>query len=110
GVEFWPLDPRGLAAGPDVADDLTATEYADHETMRLTTLEVIARATGGECLCRMNDFKPGLQKLDNAMSDYYVVGYESTNPDPLKTHRHIEIKVARPEVKSLIYRDWYNIK
>jgi hypothetical protein len=29
------------------------------------------------------------------MSDYYILGYTSSNPDPLKVTRKLEIKVKR---------------
>ena len=37
-----------------------------------------------------------LKRIDQETSDYYVVGYYSTNPDPTKKRRTIEVKVTRP--------------
>jgi hypothetical protein len=34
-----------------------------------------------------------LKRIDAETSDYYVVGYYSNNPDPLKRTRKIEVKV-----------------
>jgi VWFA-related protein len=110
GVQFWPLDPRGLVAGADISDNISATDHADHVNTTLSTLDVIAAGTGGRCMCRVNDWAEGLRELDNAMSDYYLVGYESTNHDPLRVHRRIEIKTTRPDVKSLSYRNSYNVR
>ncbi len=42
-----------------------------------------------------NDFSRALKRIDNETSDYYVLGYYSTNPDPLKRTRKIEVKVKR---------------
>jgi len=42
-------------------------------------------------------------------SDYYVVGYYSSNPDPTKRRRSIEVKVKRPNV-NLNYRTQYVLK
>lgn len=109
-VEFWALDPRGLVAGADISDNISATDHAEHVNTTLGTLDVISAATGGRCLCRVNDWIAGLKELDNAMSDSYVIGYESTNHDPLRIHRRIEIKTTRTDVKSLSYRNSYNIR
>lgn len=109
-VQIWPLDPRGLAGGVDMSIDLTAQDIARHANIALNSLDVIARGTGAECLCRSNDVKPGLRRLDNALSDYYMLGYQSTNPDPLKVLRKIAVKVKRADVKSVTYKDQYSIK
>ncbi len=108
-VVFYPVDPRGLDAGPDASQQVSLEEWHQFMNNSLSSLDVIAGETGGKCICRTNDFKKPLQALDNEMSDYYIVGYESNNPDPLKVNRHIEIKVKRPGAK-LIYKDIYSIK
>ena len=63
-----------------------------------------------QALTRSNDIKPGLRRLDNALSDYYLLGYQSTNPDPLKVLRRIVVKVKRADVKSVTYKTQYSIK
>ena len=109
-VQIWTLDPRGLAGGVDMSIDLSASEVARHESIRLNSLDVIARGTGGEALTRSNDVKPGLRRLDNSLSDYYMLGYQSTNPDPLQVSRRIVVKVKRADVKTVTYKDRYSIK
>jgi len=109
-VVFYPVDPRGLVAGPDIGTQLSMQEHAEYLTTSLTSLDVIAGETGGKCICRTNDFKKGLQEVDNAMSDYYIIGYESNNPDPLRVLRRIQIKVNREGAQKPIYKDWYSIK
>jgi VWFA-related protein len=108
-VVFYPIDPRGLDAGPDASQTVSLEEWHQFMNNSLSSLDVIAGETGGKCICRTNDFKKPLQALDNEMSDYYIVGYESNNPDPLKVNRHIEIKVKRAGAK-LIYKDSYSIR
>jgi hypothetical protein len=46
----------------------------------------------------MNDFDKALKNIDAASSDYYVLGYYSTNPDPTKRRRKIDVKVTRKGV------------
>jgi hypothetical protein len=43
------------------------------------------------------------------MSDYYLLGYVSSNPDPLKVVRRIEIRVKRPGLKTRV-QPTYTIK
>jgi len=40
-----------------------------------------------------------LKRIDNETSDYYVLGYYSNNPDPLKRTRRIEVKTTRNNVQ-----------
>ena len=108
-VVFYPVDPRGLDAGPDIGQPISAEEWHQFMNNSLSSLDVIAGETGGKCVCRTNEFKRPLQAIDNEMSDYYIIGYESNNPDPFKINRKIQIKVDRPGVQ-LTYKDMYSIK
>ncbi len=109
-VTFYPIDPRGLIAAPDISSNIPSDEWFKFVNTSLSSLDVLCGETGGKCITRTNDFKKGLQNVDNEMSDYYMVGYESNNPDPAQVRRRIEIKVKRPDAASLIYRDWYTIR
>ena len=57
------------------------------------SLRVIAEETGGYAVVNQNDFDKALKRIDAETSDYYVIGYYSTNPDPTKRNRRIEVKV-----------------
>lgn len=108
-VVFYPVDPRGLVAGVPINAPVSQEEWYDYVNTSLTSLDVIAGETGGRCICRTNDFKRGLEAVDNDTSDYYMIGYESGNPNPTPIRRRIEIKIARPGAKA-IYKDSYTIK
>ena len=43
-------------------------------------------------------------------SDYYVLGYYSSNPDPLKKRRNIEIKVKKAGKYDLNYKTSYTLR
>jgi len=107
---FYPVDPRGLIAAAPAGTPLSDQEWFQFVNTSLSSLDVIANETGGKCICRTNDIRKGLQAVDNEMSDYYMVGWESNNPDPLKVRRRVEIKVTRPGAQKPIYKDWYTIK
>ena len=53
------------------------------------SLRVLAEQTGGIAVVNQNDFNKALKRIDAETSDYYVLGYYSSNPDPLKrTRKH----------------------
>ena len=62
------------------------------------SLRVLAEETGGIAVVNQNDFDKALKRIDAETSDYYVLGYYSTNPDPLRRTRRIEVRTTRPNV------------
>jgi VWFA-related protein len=107
---IYTIDPRGLTAGPDIDEnEVRTTEYMDYVRTTQDTLRSIAELTGGFAVVNQNDFDKALKKIDAASSDYYVIGYTSNNPDPLRRRRRVEIRVKRPDV-ALSYRPEYTLK
>ena len=92
---FYTIDPRGLVAGSDLDEQLDPVEFGEHVRKTQDSLRVLAEETGGIAIVNQNNFDKGLKRIDAETSDYYVVGYYSTNPDPLKRTRKIEVKVKR---------------
>ena len=93
---FYTLDPRGLMAMPPIDAPISMTEFSAHASNSMDSLRALAENTGGFCACGTNDYKKAIERIDNETSDYYMLGYRSTNPDPLKKRRYIEIKVTVP--------------
>lgn len=108
-VTFYTIDPRGLTAGPDINENLTAEEWRDFIQTSQSSLRVLADETGGIAVVNTNNFKPMFEQIDAQMSDYYIIGYYSSNPDPLKFVRKVKITVDRPDL-TLNYRPQYTIK
>lgn len=109
-VTIYTIDPRGLTGGPDMDEqDVRTAEYLDNVRTTQDTLRVIAEQTGGLAFVNQNDFDKGLKMIDAQASDYYVLGYYSNNPDPLKRKRTVEIRVNRPGVE-LTYTKEYTLK
>lgn len=92
---FYTIDPRGLVAGQDLDETVDPTDFQNHIRKTQDSLRVLATETGGIAIVNQNNFDKGLKRIDAETSDYYVVGYYSTNPDPLKRTRKIEVKVKR---------------
>jgi VWFA-related protein len=92
---FYTIDPRGLVAGQDIDEEVNTTDYQDWIRETQTTLRVLAEETGGFAIVNQNDFDKGLKRIDAETSDYYLIGFVSNNPDPLKRSRKLDVKVLR---------------
>jgi VWFA-related protein len=108
-ASIYTIDPRGLVGMPDLDENIDMVEWQDYVRSSQDSLRVLAEQTGGIAVVNQNDFDKALKRIDNETSDYYVVGYYSTNPDPTKKRRRIEIKLNRPNL-SLRYRTEYTLK
>ena len=84
-----------MIAGQDLDETVNPMEWQDHVRKTQDSLRVIANETGGIAVVNQNDFTKALKRIDAETSDYYVLGYYSNNPDPLKRTRKIEVKVTR---------------
>jgi VWFA-related protein len=108
---IYTIDPRGLVGGPDLDETkLDTMDWQDHIRETQSSLRVIADLTGGYAVVNQNDFDKALKRIDAETSDYYVLGYYSSNPDPLKKRRNIEIKVAKPGRFDLKYKTSYTLR
>ena len=97
---FYTIDPRGLVAGQDIGDEqVDSAEWQNHLRETQDSLRVLAEQTGGIAVVNQNDFDKALKRIDAETSDYYVLGYYSGNPDPLKRTRRIEVKARRDGVQ-----------
>jgi VWFA-related protein len=108
-VVFYTIDPRGLVAGPPINERLTVPEWNTWIARSTSTLQVLANETGGLAIVHTNDFRKGLQRIAADTSDYYMIGYQSTNADRMQVRRVIEITIpGRPDVE-LQYRREYRL-
>jgi len=97
-VTMYTIDPRGLVGGADIDEEVDMMEWNNHLRKAQDSLRVIAEETGGTAVINQNDFDRALKRIDAETSDYYVLGYYSTNPDPTRRHRAIQVKVNRDGV------------
>jgi VWFA-related protein len=92
---IYTIDPRGLIAGSDIDEQVDPTEWNAYVRKSQDSMRVLAEDTGGLAVVNQNDFDKALKQIDAASSDYYVLGYYSSNPDPTKRRRHVDVKVTR---------------
>lgn len=106
-ASLYTIDPRGLVAGADLDEKVDMVEWNNHVRTTQDTLRVLADETGGFAMVNSNDFTRGLRRIDAETSDYYVIGYYSTNADPLQRRRTIRIDVSRPGVEVKHRTEYY---
>ena len=70
---------------------------------------MLAEQTGGIAVVNQNDFDKALKRIDAESSDYYVLGYYSSNPDPTRRRRKIEVKVKKADL-AVVSRTEYVLK
>jgi VWFA-related protein len=108
---IYTIDPRGLVAGADIDQTtLDSADWQDHIRETQSSLRVIAELTGGFAVVSRNDFTAALKRIDGDTSDYYVLGYYSTNADPSKKRRTIEIRTKQKGKVQLTYKTSYTLK
>ncbi len=95
---IYTIDPRGLVGGAEMDDEVDMTEWNNHVRKTQDSMRVLAEETGGTAVINQNDFAKALKKIDAETSDYYVLGYYSSNPDPTRKRRQLEVKVNKPGV------------
>ena len=95
---IYTIDPRGLVGMPDLDDNVDPVEFQEYIANSISSLRVLAEQTGGIAVVNQNDFDKALKRIDAETSDYYMLGYYSSNPDPLKRTRQIDVKVTRKDV------------
>lgn len=107
---IYTVDPRGLPSVVDFgAVNVDQSEWRTHIQKTTGTLRYIAEETGGFAIVDTNDIAGGLKRVDAETSDYYILGFYSSNPDPKKRTRQLEVKVARPNV-NIQSRRAYSLK
>jgi VWFA-related protein len=120
GVSFWPIDARGLVAEAPLGDATqgspgNAGMYSGTAALANTnnfqqsqdTLFALAGDTGGKALFDSNDLTRGIVQAQQAISDYYVLGYYTTNTVRNGHFRRVKIGLAQDESANLNYRQGY---
>jgi VWFA-related protein len=120
GVSFWPVDARGLVASAPLGDatqanagnvgmynGTAAQASTDRFQQSQDTMYSLAADTGGKALFDNNDLKRGIELAQRAISDYYIIGYYTTDTAQNGRFRRVKITVDAPSDASLAYREGY---
>ncbi|MGE0447350.1 MAG: VWA domain-containing protein [Vicinamibacterales bacterium] len=95
---LYPVDPRGLTGVVDAGRYLDQSDWRTVVQKNQSSLGYLAEQTGGRAVINVNDFAAEFRRIDAETSDYYLVGYTSTNPDASKRVRTVDARVGRPGV------------
>jgi VWFA-related protein len=106
---IYTIDPRGLAGIVDAGRYVDQSEWRTFLQKTQSSLRYMAEETGGFAVVNDNDFVSALKRIDAETSDYYMLGFYSSNPDPTRRVRQLEVKVDRPGV-TVSARRAYSLK
>lgn len=120
GVSIWTIDARGLVAEAPLGDATQASPggqamYTGASALAVTTglqqsqdtLYAIASDTGGKAFLDNNDLAHGIVLAQQAISDYYLIGYYTTNSERDGKFRRIRISLKQNQEAKLDYRQGY---
>ena len=95
---FYTMDPRGLVSSPDIDFNVPLDAWREYMQTTRSSLRSLAELTGGISIVNTNNFDGLLRQIDAETSDYYVLGYYTSNPDPAHRRRTLSVTVAREGV------------
>lgn len=120
GVTFWPIDSRGLVAEAPLGDATQGSPgnsgiYTGAAAQATTsnfqqsqdTLFALAGDSGGKSFLDNNDLSLGIVHAQQSISDYYILGYYTTNPAKNGRFRRVKISLTRDLAANLSYREGY---
>jgi len=120
GVSFWPIDARGLVASAPLGDatqgspgnsaiytGTAAQANTSNFQQSQDTLFALAGDTGGKALFDNNDLDSGIVAAQDAISDYYLIGYYATNTAKNGHFRRIKVTLTSNTEARLNYREGY---
>ncbi len=119
-VSFWPIDARGLVAEAPLGDATKGSQgsvamYSGTAANVMTanfqqsqdTLYALAGDTGGKALFDYNDLTKGIVQAQQAVSNYYILGYYTSNTIQDGKFRRINISLNGKLSANLEYRQGY---
>jgi len=123
-VSFYPIDARGLVAQAPLGDATkgspggqgmysgsSARAQTNNFQNQQETLYTLAADTGGKALLDNNDLSMGIVQAQKDMTNYYIIGYYSTNTAVDGHFRRIKItindKSAMARIAKVDYRQGY---
>ncbi|HEX2442316.1 MAG TPA: VWA domain-containing protein, partial [Vicinamibacterales bacterium] len=88
---FYPVDSGGLRSGFDVSSLFDPNTLRTLMRLRQDSLVSLATATDGVAVYNTNDLSKGMQKVVADLSQYYLLGYYSTNTKLDGKYRRIRV-------------------
>lgn len=115
-ITLYAVDVRGLVAtDPSIlGGGLVGEEQAAAVSTKMRTLNEsvdglynLATRTGGFAIINRNEFVQGFERIVEANSQYYVLGYASSYTRKDRVFRDLDVKVKKPGLKVHARRGYY---
>lgn len=115
-ITLYAVDVRGLVGmdatmlggglvGPEQAAAVSSKMSALNQSV--DGMHSLATRTGGFALINRNEFATGFERIVEANSRYYVLGYASSFTRRDRVYRELEVKVKKPGLKVQARRGYY---
>jgi hypothetical protein len=98
---------QGSPGGQAMYTGASAQAVVSNFQQSQDTLYALAGDTGGKAFLDNNDLSRGIQEAQDSISDYYLIGYYTTNAEPNGKFRRIRISLASNQEAKLDYRQGY---
>ncbi len=108
-TSFYTVDPRGLIAAPDINENVNPEEWRMHMFKTQNTLRMLSELTGGIAVVNRNDFDDAFREIDAETSDYYILGFYTSNPDPTVRTRALDVEVVERDDLDVRARTHYTL-
>jgi len=118
-LAIYSVDTRGLQAVTPLGDASTGSlrgssgfngaSLTNNMNANFASQEVMATLssdTGGKAFFDSNDFAPAFAQVQKDSSEYYAIGFHSSNPARDGKYRKLTVKINRPDIK-LEFRQGY---
>ncbi len=120
-LSIYSIDTRGLQAEPPgggaskggsrgsgIFNGAVQNSQRSAQLASQDTLYTLAAETGGKSFFDSNDIALGIQRTQDAMGSYYLLGYYSTNNAADGKYRKISVKLNNPKLAAkLEHREGY---
>ena len=120
GVSFWMIDSRGLVAmapmgnatqgspgGSAMYTGGSSSAMVSNFQRSQDTLYALATDTGGKAFLDSNDLAQGIVQAQKSVSNYYIIGYYTTNTALNGKFRKIKVTLGADAEAKLDYRQGY---
>jgi VWFA-related protein len=120
GVSIWAIDARGLVAmapmgnatqgspgGQAMYTGGSSNAMVSNFQRSQDTLYAVAGDTGGKAFLDSNDLSLGIVQAQKAVSDYYIIGYYTTNTAMNGKFRKVKVTLGADAEAKLDYQQGY---
>ena len=96
-----------MVTGPDIDYQGPVAEFNEYLFTTQNSLRGLAELTGGKAIVNRNDFDDAFREIDAETSDYYVLGFYSSNSDPTFRTRRLRVEVEERDNLVIQHRSHY---